>query len=102
VLICLVSVGMKLKVFAVDHWKHLWRVAMVDECNLPTSKFDATNRVVVYSVLKGMFAAVERQSQLISKLVQRKRKRPAEDGLTQKHEHALKQVTVVHSPDNRN
>jgi hypothetical protein len=97
----LVSAGMKLKVFAVDHWKNLWRVAMVDECSLPTSKFDAANRVVVYSVLKGMFAAVERQATLISKLVQRKRKRPAEDGSTLKHEHALKKMTVIHSPERK-
>lgn len=40
-----------MKVYAIEQWKIVWRVALVDECNMPTSNFDDGYRIVIYSIL---------------------------------------------------
>jgi hypothetical protein len=90
---------MEMKVFAIDRWNSLWRVAMVDVCDIPSSEMEAEDRLALYAVVKGVFNAVEEQAEMICKM----RKR------TKLHDHRLtapctgtdnpyKFLTVVGSP----
>lgn len=60
---------MEIKVFAVDRWKQLWRVALVDVCSIPVSAYEASYKSAVYAVMKGVFNAVEQQAEMIGKSV---------------------------------
>ncbi|KAJ2960579.1 hypothetical protein NQZ79_g3999 [Umbelopsis isabellina] len=60
--------GRVFKLYAVDQWRDLWRVALVDECFLPVSRVDLQNRVVMYSAIKGMFAAVMQQAEVAARI----------------------------------
>lgn len=52
----------------MDHWKGFWRVALVDECYLPSSEDDKCSRISLYAVLCGLFKAVEQEADLAKEL----------------------------------
>jgi hypothetical protein len=84
------------KLYAIDLWKGLWRVALVDECYLPVSKVDVESRIVLYSVLKGMFKAVEDQAKVAARIL--KPKRHGTEMVVRQKKLRVNEVNVVHSP----
>jgi hypothetical protein len=87
---------MTFRLYAIDLWKGLWRVALVDECYLPVSEVDVESRIILFSVLKGMFKAVSDQAKVAARILIPKRH--GTELVMKQKKYKVSQVNVVNLP----